>query len=211
MTITIREPANALTHLSAMILSIFAAIPLIIKYTLSDGLLGAVSMSIFMISMILLYGASGLYHSVTKKIKSFKKLDHCMIFLLIAGSYTPICLLALPQNVGHLLLFLVWMIAFAGIIFKLCWVTCPKWVSSVLYIAMGWLCLSQFMVIYHSLKFSAFIWLLIGGIIYTIGGIIYALKLPVFDNLHPNFTTHTIFHLFVVAGSIAHYICMYFI
>ena len=211
MTLTIREPANAFTHLLAMAFAIFASIPLVIKSCLSDGIVGAIAMSIFMLSMILLYGASGLYHSVTvcdKYLKRFRKLDHCMIFLLIAGSYTPICLLALPIAIGHRLLLIVWSIAFIGIVIKLFWITCPKWFSSILYIAMGWICLSQFLVIFQSLTISAFVWLLIGGILYTIGGIIYALKLPVFDQLHPNFTTHTIFHLFVMAGSFAHYVCM---
>ena len=212
MTITIREPANAFTHLLAMAFAIFASIPLVVKYCLSDGLLGAIATSIFMMSMILLYGASGLYHSVSvqeKALKRFKKLDHCMIFILIAGSYTPICLLALPTSIGHQLLMIVWGIAIVGIIIKLFWVMCPKWFSSILYIAMGWVCISKIMIIFHSLSLMAFGWLLFGGILYTIGGVIYALKLKLFDEMHPNFTTHTIFHLFVMAGSFAHYVCMF--
>ena len=102
-----------------------------------------------------------------------------MIFVLIAGSYTPVCTIALKGVIGYGLLGLVWTIALLGIIFKLFWVTCPKWISSVMYIAMGWTCILAISPIIHSLSRFAFSWLALGGIIYTIGGIIYALKLPV--------------------------------
>lgn len=141
--------------------------------------------------------------------KILKKLDHCMIFVLIAGSYTPICLIVLHDRTGLMLLALVWSIAILGIIFKLCWVTCPKWVSSVLYIAMGWVCVLAFTQILNSLPAAAFNWLLAGGIIYTVGGIIYALKLPIFNAHHKYFGSHEIFHLFVMAGSICHFIMMF--
>ena len=139
----------------------------------------------------------------------FKKLDHCMIFVLIAGSYTPVCLIVLHGHIGLVLLALVWGIAALGIIFKLCWVTCPKWVSSVLYILMGWICVLAFTQIINALPKAAFNWLLAGGIIYTIGGVIYALKLPIFNAHHKYFGSHEIFHLFVMAGSICHFIMMF--
>ena len=138
-----------------------------------------------------------------------KKIDHMMIFVLIAGSYTPICLLVLKGKTGILLLSLVWGIAIAGILIKAFWVYCPKWVSSVLYIGMGWTCVLAFSQILNSLSTSAFGWLLAGGIIYTIGGIIYALKLPLFNSRHKNFGSHEIFHLFVMGGSACHFVVMY--
>ena len=107
------------------------------------------------------------------------------------------------------LLAIVWGLAIVGMIFKLLWVTCPKWVSSVIYIGMGWVCLMGLPEILSSLSPSAFGWLLAGGIIYTVGGIIYALKLPIFNSRHQNFGSHEIFHLFVMAGSLCHYIVMY--
>lgn len=132
-----------------------------------------------------------------------------MIFLLIAGSYTPICLVVLERPIGLYLCALVWTIAIIGIIIKAFWITCPKWFSSLLYIAMGWICVLAFTQILNSLSPAAFGWLLAGGIIYTIGGVIYALKLPIFNNRHKYFGSHEIFHLFVMGGSICHFILMY--
>ena len=97
----------------------------------------------------------------------------------------------------------------AGIIIKMVWIYCPKWFSSVLYIAMGWLCIIAFGQLLNNLTPAAFIWLLIGGILYTVGGVIYALKLPVFNALHKNFGSHEIFHVFVMAGSFCHFMFMF--
>lgn len=169
-------------------------------------------MSVFICSMILLYGASTLYHSINasgKIIRIFKKLDHMMIFILIAGTYTPVCLITLKGTVGFLLLAAVWGIALTGIIIKACWISCPKWFSSALYISMGWICLSVFGTLWKLLPHAAFFWLLAGGIIYTAGGIIYALKLPIFNARHKFFGSHEIFHLFVMAGSLCHFIFMF--
>jgi hemolysin III len=169
-------------------------------------------MVIFILSMILLYGASATYHSVNltgKALKLFKKIDHMMIFVLIAGSYTPVCLIVLDRPLGYELLYAVWGIAVAGMIIKAFWVTCPKWFSSVLYIAMGWVCVFAFGQLWTTLPTPAFLWLLIGGIIYTVGGIIYALKLPLFNARHKYFGSHEVFHLFVMAGSLCHFIFMY--
>ena len=132
-----------------------------------------------------------------------------MIFVLIAGSYTPVCLIVLGGSFGRFMFYLVWGIALAGILIKACWITCPKWFSSVLYIGMGWVCILAFTQLLDKLSPAAFAWLLGGGIIYTVGGIIYALKVPLFDLKHKNFGSHEIFHLFVMAGSICHYIFMY--
>ena len=132
-----------------------------------------------------------------------------MIFVLIAGSYTPVCLIVLGGDQGYTLLALVWGIALAGMLIKACWITCPKWFSSVIYIAMGWVCVLVFGQLLSSLPTAAFLWLLAGGIIYTVGGIIYALKLPLFNTRHKAFGSHEVFHLFVMAGSICHFIFMY--
>ena len=118
-------------------------------------------------------------------------------------------LIALHGKTGTLLCAAVWAVALIGILVKAFWITCPKWFSSVIYIGMGWLCVFAFNPIFHTLSRPAFGWLLAGGIIYTIGGIIYALKLPIFNNHHKNFGSHEIFHLFVMAGSFCHFIVMY--
>ena len=132
-----------------------------------------------------------------------------MIFVLIAGSYTPVCLIVLGGKEGVTMLTVVWSIAIAGMLIKAFWITCPKWFSSIIYIAMGWVCVLVYRELIHTLSVPAFCWLLAGGIIYTVGGIIYALKLPIFNAKHANFGSHEIFHLFVMAGSICHFIFMY--
>ena len=185
----IKDPGSAITHFIGMLMAVFAATPLIIRALSAPDTVHVISLTIFIVSMILLYAASTTYHTfdLSPKVNMIlKKLDHCMILLA-----------------------LVWGIAALGITFKLCWVTCPKWVSSVLYILMGWICVLAFTQIINALPKAAFNWLLAGGTIYTIGGVIYALKLPIFNAQHKYFGSHEIFHLFVMAGSICHFIMMF--
>ncbi len=209
MQLTIREPGSAITHFIAWLMALMAAAALVVK---AQGGLHMTAMLIYAGSMILLYGASTAYHSVTvsdKLLKIYRKIDHMMIFVLIAGSYTPVCLIVLGGKMGYTLLALVWAVAIVGMLIKAFWITCPKWFSSIIYIAMGWLCLLVFGTLWDTLPHAAFGWLLAGGIIYTIGGIIYALKMPIFNSIHKNFGSHEIFHLFVMAGSICHFIFMF--
>ena len=213
MQITIREPGSAITHFIGMMLAVFAAVPLLVKACVSRSGEHFIAMAIFMASMILLYGASATYHSVNltgRYLRIFRKLDHMMIFVLIAGSYTPVCLIVLGGELGYTLLALVWGIALAGMLVKAFWITCPKWFSSAIYIAMGWVCVLVFGRLFDTLSTAAFLWLLAGGIIYTVGGVIYALKLPLFNSRHREFGSHEVFHLFVMAGSLCHFIFMYF-
>lgn len=212
MNITIREPGSAITHFIGMMMAVFAAVPLLIKAHTAPGGISFAAMAVFILSMILLYGASTIYHSINvtgRLLTVFRKLDHMMIFVLIAGSYTPVCLIVLGGSSGYSLLAFVWGIAAVGMTIKALWVTCPKWFSSVIYIAMGWVCLLVFGELLDTLPLSAFLWLLAGGIFYTAGGVIYALKLPIFNSRHKNFGSHEVFHLFVMAGSICHFIFMY--
>lgn len=212
MNITIREPGSALTHFIAMLLALCAAVPLLVRAAVHSGIKSLTAMTVFMISMVLLYAASTIYHSVNcsgRILRIFRKMDHMMIFILIAGTYTPVCLLTLPKPSGLMLLAAVWGIALVGIFIKGFWITCPKWFSSVLYIAMGWSCLSVLGQLFSLLPLHAFLWLLAGGLIYTAGGIIYALRLPLFDARHPMFGLHEIFHLFVMAGSLCHFVFMF--
>lgn len=212
MTIKIREPGSAITHFIAVILTALFSTPLLIKTALNNNTTVLIAMCVFIGSMLSLYSASTLYHSVNVKgkiLKVFKRLDHTMIFVLIAGSYTPICLTTLKDNGGYQLLAIIWGIAIIGIIFKLFWVTCPKWLSSCLYISMGWTCVAYLKDIIYNMPLPGFLWLLFGGIIYTVGGVIYALKLPIFNSKHKYFGSHEIFHLFVMAGSLCHAVLMY--
>ena len=208
----IKEPGSAITHFIGMVMAVFASVPLLIRAAAQPQKIYIVAMSIYAASLILLYAASTIYHTfdISEKTNTIlKKIDHMMISVLIAGSYTPVCLLALKGRIGIILLSIVWAIAIAGILIKAFWVYCPKWVSSVLYIGMGWTCVLAFTQLLDNLSPAAFGWLLAGGIIYTLGGIIYALKLPIFNSRHKSFGSHEIFHLFVMGGSLCHYIMMY--
>lgn len=208
----IKEPGSAITHFIGMLMAIFAAVPLLIKAAHEPSRVYIISLTIYAASLILLYAASTTYHTfdISEKVNTIlKKIDHMMISVLIAGSYTPVCLIVLKGRTGIILLSIVWAIAIAGILIKAFWVYCPKWVSSVLYIGMGWTCVLAFTQILNNMSPAAFGWLLAGGIIYTVGGVIYALKLPIFNNKHKNFGSHEIFHLFVMGGSACHFVVMY--
>ena len=180
MKFKLKDPGSAITHFIAMVMALLAAAPLLIKAAREPDHLHVM-----------------------------RKMDHMMIFVMIAGSYTPVCLIALEGRTGTILCALVWAVAILGILIKAFWITCPKWFSSVIYIGMGWLCVLAFSQIFHALSRPAFGWLLAGGIIYTIGGIIYALKVPLFDAKHKNFGSHEIFHLFVMGGSACHFVTMF--
>lgn len=207
-----KDPGSAITHFIGMMMALFSAMPLLMKAQRQPNPICTFSLAIFILSMFLLYTASTLYHTFDLSEganRRLKKFDHMMIFVMIAGSYTPICLVVLGGKLGFGLFCLVWAIALAGIALKAFWVYCPKWVSSIIYIAMGWSCVLAFSPIVKAMPPKAFHFLLAGGIIYTIGGIIYALKLPLFNSRHKYFGSHEIFHLFVLGGSICHFIVMY--
>lgn len=207
-----REPANTITHFIGVILALFGGFPLLTNAYGTNDISYFIGMIVYMVSLVLLYTASTLYHSldISEKVtRRLKKLDHMMICVLIAGTYTPICLISLRGVVGYALLGIIWGFALVGILFKAFWVTCPKWVSSVLYVCMGWTCVLAFTKLWAALSTAAFWWLLAGGVIYTIGAIIYAMKLSLFNLKHESFGSHTIFHLFVLGGSVCHYIVMW--
>lgn len=208
-----KDPISALTHFVGFLEAIVGMPFLLIHAALYQrSRADLISLAIFMLSMISLYGASTSYHTfqLSKRANRFlKKIDHCMIFVLIAGSYTPVCMMILPPAIGRKILIAVWAIAFIGIIFKLCWVTCPKWVSSVIYIGMGWVCVLAFGDLYRCFPRPSFLLLLAGGIVYTVGGVIYALKLPLLEKYIPGFGAHELFHLFVMGGSLCHFLSYY--
>ena len=208
----VKDPGSAITHFIGMLMAVFASVPLLMKAAREPERIYVVSIIIYAASLILLYAASTTYHTVNKSNRIntiLKKIDHMMISVLIAGSYTPICLLVLRGKLGITLLAVVWSFAIAGIVIKAFWINCPKWVSSVLYIGMGWTCVLAFSQPLNILSPAAFGWLLAGGIIYTVGGVIYALKLPLFNRKNQYFGSHEIFHLFVMGGSACHFVVMY--
>lgn len=206
-----RDPISAISHFIGFILAIIATPILLIKAAYNNSnLISLISLSIYMLTMIILYGASSSYHSfnISKTFnRILKKIDHISVFLLIAGTYTPICLILLKDKIGMRLLIAIWSIAILGIIFKLFFVYCPKYISSIIYLMMGWLCIFVFPELFKLLPLKAFLLLLIGGLFYSIGAIIYALKPKILNNEY--FTNHELFHIFVLLGSIMHYLFIF--
>ena len=206
-----KDPFSAISHLAFSVLAIIATPPLLYLAYQKQGTLYIISMILFMLGVILLYSASAIYHTfdISEEVNTrLKKIDHMMIYILIAGSYSPICLVGLANTTGLVLFIVIWALALAGIFQAIFFIHAPKWVNSVIYIAMGWSCIFAVGQIKAVLSTTCFTWLFIGGVIYTIGGIIYALKLPLFNKKHRNFTTHDLFHLFCIGGSISHFILM---
>lgn len=212
ISIRVREPGSALTHFLGLILLWIGAGPLMQRALEHGSTITALSMFIFIVSATLLYTASTLYHSVVldlKKTLIFRKIDHTMISVLIAGTYTPVCLTALRGQTGYFLLGAIWILALVGILLKIFFVSCPKWFSSILYVVMGWLCIFALRPLFRVLPLSGFLWLLFGGIAYTLGAVIYAFKLRAFNEKHIYFGSHEIFHVFIMLGTFCHYMLLY--
>ena len=207
----LREPINGLTHFVGAVLSLFALIAMLVKaYLTGSSAITFGSVLFFGVSMILLYSASATYHSVKasdKIIKILKRVDHSMIFILIAGSYAPFCLVALSGKIGMNLFLAVTICAVVGIGFKLCWVTCPRWLSSTMYIGIGWFAIVAIYPMSQVLAVSGLVWLVLGGLMYTIGGVIYALKTEKIKIWL--FGRHEIFHVFIMLGTLCHFICVF--
>ena len=205
-----KDPISALTHFIGFVASIILTPFLLSKaYRDSVGLPNLVGLSVYCLSMTALYGASAAYHTFIlppRPAKLLKKFDHISIYLLIAGTYTPICMGKMDRSIGIPMLFTVWGVAAAGIVMKIFWVNCPRFVSSIIYISMGWIAADRIRDIYGFLGFLPVLILLIGGILYTVGGVIYAMKF----SISRDWSEHELFHLFILAGSLMHYLMIFF-
>ncbi|MCA9771484.1 MAG: hemolysin III family protein [Myxococcales bacterium] len=197
---------SGLTHLAGMLLSIAALSVLVTSAAFKGGTWHIVSFSIFGVSLVLMYAASSLYHLLPlseEGVRALKRVDHMCIFVLIAGSYTPFCLVALRETWGWWFFGVAWTLAFAGILFKIFWLHAPRLLSTALYVAMGWIAIFAIGPLAKALPPEGLFWLILGGVIYTIGGIVYAFKWP---NPYPRvFGFHEIWHLFVLGGSFCHF------
>ncbi len=207
-----REPMNALTHLIGAILSVFGVMAMLILIIAQNNVtpLTLISVLAFGIGLICLYGTSFRYHAFQgsdDKLLHLKKLDHAMIFILIAGTYTPFCLLCLSGTMRVVMMIAIWGVALLGIILKVAWINMPRWLGTGLYIFLGWFALFVLGPLYHALPLPGFILLVGGGVMYTIGGVIYAIKKP---NFGKAFGFHELFHIFVIFGSLCHFICVFF-
>ena len=177
----------------------------IVLVVLADGLTAKIAASVFFASSILLFGTSAIYHRFNwkpKAKKALKRFDHANIFLLIAGSYTPITLLALPQEKGLLLIVAIWATALLGIGFRVFWLGAPRWLYVIIYILMGWAAV-VFLPDFVAVNLAMMVLILAGGLMYTIGALFYALKKP--NPVPGHFGFHEIFHSFTVLAFLCHW------
>ena len=197
------EKLNIWSHAFGIFLSIIALVLLIIKAVQQDNIWMMISFPIFGVSLILLYLASTLYHASKEPQKRFKLkvFDHAAIYVLIAGSYTPFTLVSLNGETGWLIFSMVWVMAFTGIILKLFFTGRLKVVSTAMYVLMGWLIVFYFQELTAHLHEKGVFYLILGGVLYTIGAILYSIKKIKFN--------HAIFHFFVLAGSFCHFLSIY--
>lgn len=202
----LREPVSGLTHLFGAVASAFGLIILLIYCSPIDNYRYTIAFTIFGVSLILLYTASSVYHMVTiydKAIKVLRRIDHSMIYVLIAGSYTPIALIALSGAWRWGILITIWSLAVLGVLIKNFWFNAPRWLYTSSYILMGWMVIIAIIPLSKVLPAQGMYWLVAGGITYTVGGVIYATKWPNFKSKYFGF--HELFHLFILAGSFCHY------
>lgn len=198
------EKFNAISHLVGAILALIGSVVLIVFAGLTGDPWKVISVVIYGITLVLLYSFSTMYHSMRGPIKElFQKLDHHSIYLLIAGSYTPFCLVSLRENWGWTLLAVIWGLAIFGSLQELRQKTDARILSVVIYIVMGWAALAALVPLKQALGSTGFAWVAAGGIMYTVGIIFYALDTRLRH-------AHGIWHLFVIAGSFAHYIAILF-
>lgn len=207
----LREPVNSLSHFVGIILSLVGLIVLVASSTGEPWRL--TSFTIYGLSSIFLYTASTLLHGLKVKEQTERlllRLDHAAIFTMIAGSYTPITLITLREHSpawGWTLFGIVWGIAILGVIFKLFWLDAPRWLSTGLYLLMGWLAVIAGGPIIQALPVGGLVWLVVGGLFYTVGAFVFIFERP--DPYPGILGHHELWHLLVLAGSISHFLMLF--
>jgi hemolysin III len=202
----LREPFNGASHLVGLVLACSGTAALL---QMARGPWQLAAFAVYGATLILLYGVSFLYHSLplrARPLRAFRTLDHIAIYFLIAGTYTPVAMITLHSRLGWILLGLVWMIALAGIPFKLFYLDAPVWLSTATYLGMGYLALLAIVPLAEAVSLGGLLWLVAGGIAYTIGAVIYSRQQP--DPFPGRFGHHEIWHLLVLAGSACHFAFM---
>jgi len=206
----LRDPVSGLTHLAGAALAVVGLVLLVVEAASQAKPWHLAAFSVFGATAIGLYVASTCYHLIpydAKRTARLRKWDHIMIFFLIAGTYTPICLIPLRGPWGWSLFGVVWGLAVAGLVLKLFWMQAPRWLSTGTYVLMGWLVVVGVYPLLRSMPPGALAWLLAGGLFYTAGGVIYAMKRP--DPWPTRFGFHEIFHILVLLGTFSHFWVMY--
>lgn len=202
-----KEPANTITHLIGAVLSVIGMIFMIAKAVMNHSGFYLAGGIVFGISLIALYSASTIYHWIpgSEQLSAIlRRIDHAMIYVLIAGTYTPVCLVTLRGPLGYGLLTAVWVLAFIGIGLKVAFMNAPRWLYTGCYLFLGWLAIFFIWPIYKAMPTGGFVLLLTGGLLYTVGSVIYATKSKKIRLLGLGF--HEIFHLFILGGSLTHFI-----
>ena len=205
MQLKLREPINGLTHLVGAIAAFIGLIALLISVW--NDTVKIISVSIYGLSLLTMLSASTVYHLAKVKpagLQTLRKLDHSAIFLLIAGTYTPFCMIAFEGFWRWGLLTIIWVIAVVGITVKFFYLEAPRWLNVVIYVIMGWLCVFAAPQMRSTIPVSAMVWLIIGGLIYTLGAVVYATK--IFNLVPGKFGFHEVWHIFVLLGALAHFI-----
>ena len=202
------RPMSALTHGIGIL---FALLALGVLQQMTRNTPNITPVTVYALSMLCLYTASTVYHSLNTGIKGrmfLRKLDHVMIYFLIAGTYTPVCMISLDGTIsGRIMLLIIWSMAILGSGFTLFWINMPRFLTAIIYLVMGWTAIFAIYPIHQALSGECFFLLLLGGILYSLGGILYALKWPGRNNRY--FGCHEIFHVFIVLGSISHFLMIY--
>jgi hemolysin III len=210
MKLAIREPINSLTHLVGIFLSTIGLFFLLVNSISSGNYAKILSSIVFSLGLIGLYSASTIYHwkiGSNRTINILRRLDHSMIYVLIAATYTPICLITLKGTTGYVLLSIVWSLGILGIILKLLWFNAPRWLYTSFYLILGWAAIFVIYPLYKILPTSGLILLFAGGISYSVGAVFYAIKSEKIKIW--KFGFHEIFHIFILVGSLAHYLMIY--
>lgn len=203
----LREPVSGLMHLGGAIAALVGQIVLLVMGW--PGVEKIVAVLVYGLSLVGLFSASATYHLVNagpKVTAVLRKLDHSAIYLLIAGSYTPFCVLAFEGFFRWGMLAIVWTFAIVGIIVKLFYMGAPRWVSAVIYLLMGWLCVFAAGEMFNALPVFSLVWMIVGGVIYSLGAVVYATK--IFDFVPGKFGFHEVWHIFVLLGAAAHFIAV---
>ncbi|MFQ3588436.1 MAG: hemolysin III family protein [Fimbriimonadaceae bacterium] len=199
-----REPFNAWSHLIAAV-AVAIGVPAVAAQR-ADSAAAAAAFAVYGSMACLMFGASALYHWADDANPILRKFDHAAIYLMIAGTYTPLCLLALPDRIGRIVLALQWGMAAAGLVATFRLTKPPTWVRLTLYLLMGWMALPLVGLLTASISADGTIWVLAGGILYTVGAVVYASRRP---NPRPGrFGFHEIWHLFVIGGALCHFVAM---
>ena len=205
-----KDPFSSLSHLLAACISVVLTALFIYRANSFGEGTYVVAFAIFGLALILLYTASAIYHMlpVPEKVTAMlRRIDHMMIFVLIAGTYTPVCLVPLRGPWGWSMLAAIWGLAFSGIILKACWLNAPRWLSTAIYLFMGWFVVLVFYPLAKTVPLTGIAMLTAGGIAYSVGAVFYACKWPRFKVKWFGF--HELFHLFVMGGSWCHVVFMF--